>query len=94
MEQYKKELEKLKGKFDEEDLFIGRKLAEGCYNKHCGYEFSILTLKQSDNNKDAIFEMFNKNKADFWDRIYKLNEDELKVYFNALYKFCIYMGMD
>ena len=94
MNQYEIELKKLNGKFDEDDLRIGKKLADGCYDKHYGYEFSIETLKPSDNNKDAIFEMFNKNKVDFWDRIYKLNEDELKIYFNALHEFCIYMGMD
>lgn len=94
MEQYEVELKKLNEKIDEDDLFIGRKLADGCYNKHYGYEFSISTLKISDNNKDETFKMFNKNKVDFWHRIYKLNEEELKIYFNALREFCRYMGMD
>lgn len=45
MENYEIELKKLKGRFDKDDLRIGKKLAEGCYNEHRGYEFSIETLR-------------------------------------------------
>lgn len=94
MENYEIELKKLKGRFDKDDLRIGKKLAKGCYNEHRGYEFSIETLRQSENNEAEIFENFNKNITDFWKKVYELNEDELKIYFEALREFCIYMGMD
>ncbi|MBC6003587.1 hypothetical protein H8891_07210 [Paeniclostridium sp. NSJ-45] len=92
MERYNQTLNRMSVKLNENYLFIGNILAQGCYKNHIGYEFSIFSLKNSENNNNEIFSRFDISKQEFWDTIRKLNSSDLDLYFKALYEFSNYMG--
>lgn len=94
MDKYETELEKLNGKMNKNDLYVGYRLVDGCYNKCQGYEFSKDILKQSANNEGEMFKKFDTTQKEFWDKILSLDKDELEIYFDALREFCSYIGQD
>ena len=95
MEKFKKTIIEAKNSFNEDDLHIGKKLADGCYNQHRGYEFTITTLASSNNYDDVeMYHFFNTTKEEFWNKIKELEEDKQKLYLQALYEFCSYLGID
>lgn len=81
--------------FSEDDLFIGKKLADGCYKSHCGYEFSKQSLSMSNNmNDEKMYNYFNSTKDEYWEKIRGFDDVTLKLYFKALNEFCNYLGYD
>lgn len=92
MERHNQILNRMSVKLNKDYLFIGNILAQGCYKKHIGYEFSIVSLKDSKNNNDELFIRFNISKQEFWNTIRNLNSSDLNLYFKALYEFSNYMG--
>lgn len=92
MQKFDEYLEKMNGKIDKGDLFISYMLAKGCYNGHCGYDFTIQTLKMSINNTVDFFGKYNKNQELFWKKLNSFTEDELANFFKALKDYCFWMG--
>lgn len=95
MEKYKQLILEAENSFSEEDLHIGKKLADGCYNKHIGYEFSKESLSNSKNVNDiSMYEFFNTTKNEFWNKIRSIDTRKQELYMKALYEFCSYLGYD
>ena len=95
MEEYKRIIIQAKKAFSENDLFVGKKLADGCYNQHLGYEFTKRTLYSSDNKNDLkIYRDFDTTKEDYWSKLNSFDDVTLALYLKALTQFCHYLGYD
>lgn len=94
MEKYEIELEKLNGRMNINDLRVGKVLADGCDGGLRGNNFDIDLFKMSSENKDERFTKFDTTHKEFWDKILSLSKDELKIYFDALYKYCSWIGYE
>lgn len=91
MQNFTKTLQSLSVPLSEEYLQIGNLLAQGCYNGHKGYEYSIMSLKSSDSNTSLFFNRFNISQSEYWNTLHSLSDSDSELYLKALYEFSSFM---
>lgn len=83
------------GAFTKDDLWVGKRLADGCYDKHRGHAFTIHSLRQSDvSGNENMYTLENTTKKDFWDKVHNFTQQHEKDYLDALHAFCSYLGIE
>ncbi|WP_312145594.1 hypothetical protein [Lysinibacillus capsici] len=95
MGNYQSLINKSNTAFTKDDLFVGRKLAEGFLNGHVGYPFSKETLSLSDEiDNEKIYSLGNTTKEEYWNKLRSFDDEILNLYFKALKSYSDFIGYD